>query len=161
MTTSLSSGSGHILLYFLIAILLWTAHSQKICKRFICSTKDKQPPSQINDTFCLNEQNTAKDLFKVFVYPDMCQCIPFFFELLKQHHVLANQYCSYYSILEDNTLSETIYSVCRNNSAPPLIYPATVSYPGEACDTYGVLYTCPYGKKLYSLFRVFPCFSNN
>lgn len=58
-----------------LAFLLNLTISQKVCKRFICNDKYHQPETQINDTFCLNEQTTAKDLYKVFVYPDMCLSI--------------------------------------------------------------------------------------
>ena len=123
-------------------LLLGAISCQQVCKRFVCTSKKNQPANQINDTFCMNEQTSVKELYKVYTYYDMCAGTIWYWLLI------ANQYCSYYSVVRDDTQADTIYSVCRSQAASPLIFTPTISYPGEACDTYGVLYECAYGKKL-------------
>jgi hypothetical protein len=58
--------------------VLWVgiAVQAQQCKHFICMSKSQQPTGQSADTFCMQEQLTGKNVFKVYTYSDMCSCIP-------------------------------------------------------------------------------------
>ncbi len=45
-----------------------------MCKRYVCTPKASAPSDQVGDTFCMNEETTLKELYKVYTYYDMCPC---------------------------------------------------------------------------------------
>ena len=130
---------GSMMLFWL---LLLAVETWQQCKVYVCMSKNDQPAGQQTSTFCLHEQTSLGYTYRVNAYVDMCPCIST--SLIS----LATQYCSYNSIVSEVTKAETIYSVCRNKTAAALIYTPPASLPGEACDTYGAVYSCPYGQKL-------------
>ncbi len=126
----------------LVSLLLLSMETLQQCKVYVCMGKNEQPEEQQGSTFCLHEQTSIGNTYRVNAFTDMCPCTS------SSHLFIANQYCAYNSIVSEVTKAETIYSVCRNNTSPNLVYSPPASYPGEACDTFGAIFSCPFGKKL-------------
>ena len=61
------------LLFGVFLIFLSTINCEKFCRRYICNSKTNDISSEAIDRICMYEKNTAKDLFRVLVYPTMCK----------------------------------------------------------------------------------------
>lgn len=48
-------------------------YGEKMCRRYVCNSKTNDLSSDAINRICMYEKNTAKDLFKVLVYPTMCK----------------------------------------------------------------------------------------
>ena len=62
---------------FALLLFLTIVDAEKMCRRFICNSKTNDLSNEAINRICMYEKNTAKDLFKVLVYPTMCKGILF------------------------------------------------------------------------------------